>query len=1765
MSYDTLKRSHGAYKGHFNRCLKRFNTLVDLTPPPTLSSVESAYTRLQKQLDSLITSTETLTTFLEEGKFDVGSNIDATKELNEINTFHDTLIDEQAKVEVAYGAFKEKQKTDVPNGNTNTTTSASNTTHLHPTLSARPTVKLKALDPPAWNGVKADFYTWKNKFQHIMNEAQVSDELTQLCYIQNDNILPKEYQLYVSDCSGISEVWSRLAERVPKETIKYEVIAQFRSLQPLPIKRTPAMMRDFVNEISFFCRRMTDLGLTKDNYSCMVIQDVYEKLDEDTVRRYRSKIELKRELGQNVDEDLHSICDFIRAEATTLELSSGLSHSSSKKVYHLSKDDPGSQDKPGDQKPDDLKDKKPKCVLGCETDHRLIDCDKYMKELSIDGKQQFLKDQFRCFACLGRNHQARVCSRKDGQHCKVCNEYFHHWTLCKKTFELNAEAEAFLLKGSQEIPTKENLAFSSTTPKDYSPLVLVEVSTREGWRRARCFLDEGSSTSCIREAYARANGLQMTGICNISFGTAGGGRHDERGREYQLRIRALGGTDEYEIEASGLKTPCYDVQPMSLNVFKQYEHLQEGKGKVYMEGGVVDILMGRDYHPLIVSERIVRAKEDPDNKPSLAYTRLGCYIYNSLHRRSRKPTNQILAMQSLRTAEDEEFKNFFYGEVLGVQPSSRCVCSDNEIAESAFIKQVQENTFMNEEGRVEMKIPWKPNFPDNLPNNFEAAKSDMLKREKKDIRDGTLEVHNKEVAELVERKVVRILSEEETAVAEAEPSWYLSHRVIEQSDSKTTKYRLVFDSARKFQNVSLNDGLEKGPNYTNSLFHCFLQWRMYPIAVCGDIRKFFNQVVLSSQDQQFHRFLWRGGDPSQPLKIYQWLRVLFGNKPSPDMATYALRFLANKYREELPLGAAKLTDTTYVDDVGYSENNEEQASRVQGEVDILLGKGNFTIKIWNSNSQLIDQNPDERWVEFLGHKWDKLNDVVQVKRGVVLVLDLSIIKKCMVASIVAKIWDPFGYWLPVTIKLRIDLQLLWQLGYDWEEELPEEHAEIWRSNVRMIEKLSNIVVERCLQPPNATGPPQLHAFSDGGNLAYGTCVFLRWPTSTGVKIVFVAAKAFVAPLKRKTVPRLELMGAVAMGRLVTEVSRTLLDYELERSVFWIDSEIVLYWLNSSSFKFKPFVSARIQEFQDSHPLWKLQVRHVPSNENPADCLTKPLSPERLKPWHEGEYCSFLKEQEDNWPAEKTFFDLNEIKPFLEERVQPLDPGLPKGKKHPRVVTENVNRMVLNVQAENVDLDICQQLMVYFSTWGNIVRAVSHMQQIFSSKNIKLELVHTPQTIKTAEITIYYICQAELRKDMTKTKQRFRKYNPVVDGNGLIRSKGRLVETELSDEVKYPILLPGEYEALRILAIHYHRQFLHQGYRVVIVNLLQLGLVIGGGKALLKSVADKCFFCRIRRRKLLQQQMAALPSFRIKVREAPFASVAIDFFGNLKIKVSRNASINGAVMIVTCMTTRCIHLELCSLLDTNSFLQGWRRFVSSRGVHPNHVFSDGGGAFIGAHHPLTQWIVEWDQCLISREFPQTQFKFDWKFNVPTASHMNGVVESLINSVRKGLDAAIVNYTRSILTFENWSTVLSEVTYVINSRPLFPERDPWDFHCVTGNDILHPYGQPGIPKFGQELGDCRKMFSVAQNKVASFWNAWLKNMPPQLIERSQWFRSRDNLQVGDFVLVLEPGLKRNTAPRSVWKKAIITGIHPSKDGLVRSVTLRDSKRDEYVKRS
>ena len=219
---------------------------------------------------------------------------------------------------------------------------------------------------------------------------------------------------------------------MPKETIKYEIIAQLS--KPLPSKRSPSILREFANEISLFCRRMADLGLASDNYSCVIMQDVYERLDQDTALRYRSRIELKRELGILVTEDLDSLAAFIRSEATTLELSASFTILDSAKKSAFPGKSVNALYNPENivSETHDSQFNKSKCELVRETEHQLIDCTIYLN-MSSEEKRRFIRNTLRRFICLDKNHAARKCPKsKDNWKCGKFQDTKHHWNLCSQ-------------------------------------------------------------------------------------------------------------------------------------------------------------------------------------------------------------------------------------------------------------------------------------------------------------------------------------------------------------------------------------------------------------------------------------------------------------------------------------------------------------------------------------------------------------------------------------------------------------------------------------------------------------------------------------------------------------------------------------------------------------------------------------------------------------------------------------------------------------------------------------------------------------------------------------------------------------------------------------------------------------------------------------------------------------------------------------------------------------------------------------------------------------------------------------------------------------------------------------------------------------------------------------------------------------------------------------------------------------------------------------
>lgn len=84
----------------------------------------------------------------------------------------------------------------------------------------------------------------------------------------------------------------------------------------------------------------------------------------------------------------------------------------------------------------------------------------------------------------------------------------------------------------------------------------------------------------------------------------------------------------------------------------------------------------------------------------------------------------------------------------------------------------------------------------------------------------------------------------------------------------------------------------------------------------------------------------------------------------------------------------------------------------------------------------------------------------------------------------------------------------------------------WLDDVR---KLSTFSVPRCIKPKDfgELTSAQLHHFSDDSEDGYGTVLYLRLQNvKEEIHLVFIIGKARVAPVKKLTIPRMELTAAV---------------------------------------------------------------------------------------------------------------------------------------------------------------------------------------------------------------------------------------------------------------------------------------------------------------------------------------------------------------------------------------------------------------------------------------------------------------------------------------------------------------------------------------------------------------------------------------------------------------------------------------------------------------
>ena len=253
------------------------------------------------------------------------------------------------------------------------------------------------------------------------------------------------------------------------------------------------------------------------------------------------------------------------------------------------------------------------------------------------------------------------------------------------------------------------------------------------------------------------------------------------------------------------------------------------------------------------------------------------------------------------------------------------------------------------------------------------------------------------------------------------------------------------------------------------------------------------------------------------------------------------------------------------------------------------------------------------------------------------------------------------------------------------------------------------------------------------------------------------------------------------------------------------------------------------------------------------------------------------------------------------------------------------------------------------------------------------------------------------------------------------------------------------------------------------------------------------------------------------------------------------------MLFTCLTIRCVHLEVVEDCETDSFINALRRFVNRRGS-PAHVYSDNGSNFTGASNELKEFVQGLDAESII-DFATT-VNIQWSFNPPKAPHMGGAWERLVRSVKEVMFGLVKN---QVLTDPQLLTLLTEAESIVNSRPITHiSDDPTDLGALTPNHLL--LGQHRSWASIRDISEVdicsRKKYKQVQALAATFWTRWLKEYLPSLTVRPKgWRENNVKFQEGELVLLKEDDVKRG-----LWPLARITKVMPGKDGVTRVAEVR-----------
>lgn len=1440
--------------------------------------------------------------------------------------------------------------------------------------------------------------------------------------------------------------------------------------------------------------------------------------------------------------------------------------------------------------------------------HDLSECVAFAAK-SLEERTQWIMNARLCLRCLSNAHIASECDTPI--QCTICGDKRH---------------SALLHKDRRPTPRPENGAVNPkcttlcepTGGLSCSKTLLVDIFNKRTphiTKRIYAIVDEQSNSSLITSELA--DDLGASGPLEKYFlSTCSGDREEKYGRRLTgVAVRSTNGAE------------------FTLPTLTECDNIPQDKIPPLDDTADVHLLIGRDAPELL---KVRESRNGPSGAPWAQRLALGWTISGQLCLDFPSgPAHVLTRLTSLST--DTRRRREGEGKCYELVPCPnqfkvtdppleraadgvfKTTRHDNEpslsLEDRTFLEIMDKGIHKNASGNWEMPLPFRDEHQ-SMPNNRAQAMRRLQGLLKMFIRKPEMKTDYLEfMGKIIEKGHASPVPRDEVPPS-AGRFWYLPHFATYHNTKRTI--RVVFDSSCEFQGVSLNKALLPGPDLMNNLIGVLIRFRKENVAVMCDVEQMFHSFHVDPKHRDFLRFLWfEGNDPTKPVTEYRMNVHLFGNGPSPAVATYGLRRTAVDGEEENGEETKNfICRNFYVDDGLASLPTAGRAIKLVKGAQATLATAKLRLHKVVSNSVEVmeafpteDRGKDVRDLDLrcdslpalrsLGVFWDLETDT--------FTFEVSLPEKPFtrrgVLSIVNSVYDPLGFAAPVMLEGRKILQQLVLMGerraenktpLAWDDPLPTVMMNRWTRWRDSLVELQHLSVPRCYHPREfgTVTRAELHAFSDASQDAIGVAVYLRQLNEANeISTSLVYGQAKVAPVTPTSIPRLELCGAVLAVQAAQRVLKEI-DMKITEVIYYTDSKVVLGYIANESRRFYVYVANRVQLIRSlSTPE---QWRYVESEQNPADLATRGVPPDKLMESSWLKSPEFLKKPEST-PQTDEMFTLSTNDPEVRKGVLSTkvttDKAKGKGLGAPRFkrfsslksLQQAVARLIVvvgefkrrrepktgSVHPRNEPLKVSDKLRP--STVIRILRTGSRPPTVEERDQALRVIISTTQREAFGELLQDARTEPELPRETQRSVKKSLKgsrlyhLDPFLDAYGILRVGGRLRRAEMEYGEKHPVVLPKNHHASQLVAKHYHAQVHHQGRLITGGAIRQAGFWLIGGHDTVTKVISACVPCKKLRGPPLEQRMADLPRDRTEVCP-PFTNVGFDVFGPWMVQTrkTRGGAANAKRwgLVFTCLSSRAIHIEVLEAMDTSAFICALRRFFALRG-HAKLLRCDRGTNFVGAKTELKDASSELNEEKVKKFV--TESGCEWELNPPHASHFGGVWERQINTIRRVLDAMFAELGRTQLTHELLITLMAEVVAIVNARPITAlPSDPDDPRPLSPAMLLTMKTRPAGPSPGQFTQPdlyVRRRWRRVQYLADQFWTRWRREYLQSLQRRPKWTTTRRNLRVGDIVLLRDDAQRRNN-----WPLGRVTEAIESEDGRVRKANVeiaRDGEKKVYLR--